>query len=317
MSQQYLRAASLIVADAAGNGLDLSTLRIEFSVTHASTQTPRTLAARIWNVQPKTAALVQKEYTRVILSAGYEGSIGKLFAGSICQFKYGRESATDRYLDIIAADGDQAYSQGFVSQVLDAGWTAGDVHREVVSAASGLGLTAGTAPTSSQAGIRPKVLFGPIRDHCRVLAASTGTAYSITDEQLNFGALQVATTPSQQAVVLSPTTGLIGIPKQTIEGVEATCLLNSKIKADSYVTIVKDLIAQASVDTASGATNNGNLAGSGSQQSVAGLSPTGTYRVLFVDHYGDTRGEPWYSSVTCFADDGNAVMGQAGLIAVP
>ena len=172
-------------------------------------------------------------------------------------------------------------------------------------------------PDTGQTGIRPKVMFGPIRDHARVLATSTGTSWGISDGALNFTALDVAAKPSQQAVVLSPATGLIGIPRQTIEGVEATCLLNPQISAGSTVKIDTALIAQAQVETGYGGGNGGNLAGTGSQQSVAGLSPSSTYRVVYVDHYGDTRGNPWYSTFSCFADDGDAKMSDANRVAVP
>ena len=318
MTQQFLRACSLIVGNASGQGLDLSTLRIDFTVTHASVQTPKTLFARISNVSRATAATVQREFTRVVLSAGYQGAPGKLFEGEIRQIRFGRENPTDTYLDIIAADGDQAYSQGFISQTLAAGWTAGDVAREVVSATSGLGLKMGTPPPATgQAGIRPKVMFGPIRDHCRVLAASTGTSWGISDGELNFAALNVAAAPSQQEVVLSPSTGLIGIPRQTIDGVEATCLLNPQIKAGSYVRIDTALIAQAQVETGYGAVAGGNLVATGNQQKVVGLSPSGVYRVLQVDHTGDTRGDSWYSTMFCFADDGNAKLSDEHKLAVP
>ena len=30
----------------------------------------------------------------------------------------------------------------------------------------------------------------------------------------------------------------------------------------------------------------------GNQQNITRLSPSGTYRVVYVDHYGDTRGDP-------------------------
>jgi hypothetical protein len=319
-TRQYLRSCSLIVGDASGNGLDLSTLRIQFQVTHASVQTPKVLFARISNVSKATAGTVQKEFTRVILSCGYNGALAKLFDGQIRQIKFGRESPTDTYLDIIAADGDQAYSTGFINQTNAAGWKAPDIQSQIVAATSGLGLTAGTAPPDTAAGVRPKVMFGPIRDHCRILARSTGTSWSIEDGALNFAPLNQpsgASTQSQSAIVLSPSTGLIGIPKQTLDGVEATCLLNPRIKADRYVKIDSSLIAAATVDTSYAGVNGGNLTVTGSQQSVAGLSPSGTYRVVFVDHIGDTRGNDWYSTASCFADDGNAKQGQAGLTAVP
>ena len=337
-NNQFIRAASLIVGNASGKGLDLSQLRLQFNIRHASVQTPKVLEARIYNVSRQTAASVQKEYTRVILSAGYQGNIGKLFDGQIRQIRFGRENPTDTYLEIIAADGDQAYSQGTISQSLAAGWIASDVHRELVAAtaeakqlmaagtAAGTqemqaqGLTAGTPPPDSGAGVRPKVMFGPIRDHCRVLAASTGTSWSIVDGALTFAPLSVPKDQPREvkATVLSPSTGLIGIPKQTIDGIEATCLLNSRLKADGYVTIDTGLINQAQVSAAYGAVQaNPNQVEAGSNSYIAGISPSGTYRIVYVDHVGDTRGNEWYSTVACYADDGNAKMSDENRTAVP
>ena len=56
---------------------------------------------------------------------------------------------------------------------------------------------------------------------------------------------------------------------------------------------------------------------SGNQQKVLGLSPSGVYRVLQVDHTGDTRGDSWYSTMFCYADDGNAKLSDEHKVAVP
>ena len=60
MAQQWLRACSLIVADASGNGIELAgpdlsnVLRIVFNVTFAIGSTPAALKARIYNLSPAT-----------------------------------------------------------------------------------------------------------------------------------------------------------------------------------------------------------------------------------------------------------------------
>ena len=317
MTQQYIRAISLVVGTTGGAGLDLSALRVTFSVQNATAQTPKSLIARIYNLSKETAATVQREFTRVILSAGYQDAPGVLFNGQIRQTKLGRESATDTFLEITAADGDEVYSTGIISQTLAAGATSVDVFREIVSAGGPLGLTAGTPPPATIKSIRPIVLHGAIRDLCRTLAASTGTSWSITDGALNFTPLRPVSTAPQQAVVLSPSTGLIGIPNQTIDGIEGTCLLNAQIKIDGYVKLDGSLINAGSVDRNVMGTSGGNLVGTGSNQSVAGLSPSGTYRVVFVEHEGDTRVDAWYTTFIGFADDGNAKAGNAALTAVP
>ena len=52
------------------------------------------------------------------------------------------------------------------------------------------------------------------------------------------------------------------------------------------------LVRQASINTDVTNASAGSLMGTGNQQSIARLSPSGTYRFVYVDHYGDTRGDP-------------------------
>jgi hypothetical protein len=60
MAQQWLRAASLVVADDTGNSVELAgpdlqdTLRIRFTVQYQISATPASLKARIYNLSPTT-----------------------------------------------------------------------------------------------------------------------------------------------------------------------------------------------------------------------------------------------------------------------
>ena len=48
------------------------------------------------------------------------------------------------------------------------------------------------------------------------------------------------------------------------------------------------------------------------KQSIdGGLDGVGTYRVLAIDHVGDTRGTEWYSDIACIGVDGTVPIGQA------
>ena len=123
---QYLRKASLIIGQAAGDALDLSALRFVFDVRRGDLQTPNSARVRVFNVGPMTAQRVQKEFTRLVLQAGYEGNYGIIFDGNIKQVRRGRVSQTDTYLDITAADGDSAYNFAVVNATLAAGSTSAD-----------------------------------------------------------------------------------------------------------------------------------------------------------------------------------------------
>ena len=53
-----------------------------------------------------------KKNPAVMLQAGYEnGAYGIIFSGTILRIRTGRESATDTFLEIMAADGDIAFNK--------------------------------------------------------------------------------------------------------------------------------------------------------------------------------------------------------------
>ncbi|MBU9534734.1 hypothetical protein KTE49_30340, partial [Burkholderia multivorans] len=124
--QQFVRKVSLIIGFDSGEALDLSELRIVFRVQRGDLQTPNSARIRVYNVSATTARRAQKEFTRVVLQAGYEGNYGIIFDGQIKQVRRGRESQTDTFLDITAADGDSAYNFAVVNTTLAAGSVATD-----------------------------------------------------------------------------------------------------------------------------------------------------------------------------------------------
>jgi hypothetical protein len=110
-------------------GLDL---RMTFECRQTDGLTPNTAIIRVYNLSDDTAKSVVKEFNKVTLQAGYiTGNYGIIFKGTIKQFKRGRESATDTYLDIFAADGDIAHNQAVINTTLPVGSTLDDVKMRV------------------------------------------------------------------------------------------------------------------------------------------------------------------------------------------
>lgn len=332
-TQQFIRACSLVVGSTGGQGLDLSTLRIQFHVEHAvAGQTPKMLAARIYNVSPQTAARVDREFTRVFLSAGYDGNADVIFDGTIRQTRYGRTNPVDTFLDIYATCNDAASTFAVSSQVLAAGWQHADVQAAAVQhmndaeakyvAADAVGVQAGLMPDIPGSGCRPKILYGMTRDVCRTTAESTGSYYNIQDDKLHFVSeadMRKKASDDETAIVLSPDTGLVGIPVQTQDGIQVTALINPRIQIGSLLKLESQQILGAQADLSYAGLNGGNLVSSGasdeSRLSVLGISPTGTYRVACVDFEGDTRGDPWYATAVCLAVDVSTVQTAKTLLA--
>lgn len=290
---QYLRTVNLIVANRSGAGLDLSQLRIKFSVKRSDTMTPNVADIRVYNLDEQTALTIRKEFTRVILQAGYESNFGVIFQGNIKQVIIGRESATDTFIDIIAGDGDRAYNFAIVNATIAKGGTQTDQINASVAAMSSKGVTAGhlgDIPPNQLP--RGKAMFGNARSYLRDSAQTTGKVWSIQDEKVTF--VGKKTYLPGTAVVLTSKTGMIGTPQQTNEGVNVKCLLNPNIKIATRIKIDNASIQRFKI----------NLQVPNSAANIpAPLTADGVYYVLVVEHSGDTRGVEWYSSLICLNID--------------
>lgn len=291
MSRQWLRKISLVVGSNAGSGLDLSPMRIKFSTKKGDLQTPNTADIRVYNLSPDTANRVQKEFTRVVLQAGYQENFGIIFKGNIKQVRRGRENGTDTYLDIFAADGDAAYNFSTVNQTLAAGSGQKDVVGVCAGAMQQHGVTQGAMPELAGPQLpRGQVMYGMARDYMRTSAQSTGTSWSIQDGQLTM-IPRTGYLPGQ-AVVLTAKTGLIGTPEQTQEGIRAKALLNPQIRIGTRVKIDNNSILRAKIDMNYTAINM-----------TPKVANDGFYRVLMAEYQGDTHGQDWYVNITCLALD--------------
>lgn len=297
MTKQFKRRVSLVVATDA-EGLDLSELHIQFSVKQWDIQTPNTARVRVWNLSEQTANTVQKEFTRVVLQCGYEGGpLGKIFDGTIIQAKTGKSSATDSYLDIVAADGDQAYSFAVVNTSLAAGATATDQAKAAIGAMSEYDVSEGYMPEDMGDAALPRgvVMFGMARDHLNDISDATDTKWSIQNGEAQIIPLTGAL--PNTAVVLNSTSGLIGRPEQTQDGIKVRCLLNPEIRMGGRVQIDNASINRAAFQT--------TLQGEVNNALLPRVADDGFYRVIVADHVGDTRGNDWYSDLICIAlDDG-------------
>lgn len=294
-AQQYLRDCLLVVAGSDGKGLDLSELRIKFSVKRSDTQTPNTADIRVYNLSQDTAAKIRKEFTQVVLEAGYVGNRGVIFKGNIKQIILGRESATDTFIDIIAGDGDKAYNFSIVNKTLGKGSTQDNQVAAAVEAMSKNGVTQGPMGNQPKTKLpRGKSMYGQAKDYLRNSAQTSGNVWSIQNEKVTM----VSTTSylPGTVIVLNSNTGMIGTPQQTNEGVNVKCLLNPGMGVSTRVRI--DEASVARIKTNLEAIAAANAAGT-SAPILPVLSTDGTYYVLTLEHTGDNRGVDWYTSLIC------------------
>lgn len=296
----FPRKFSLVVTSPSEQD-DLSALRCKFKVNQSDLQSPNNVICKVYNLGDALAQKIQKEFTKITISAGYDGAgapYGIIFDGTVRNYGKGsenqlnpirinRESPTETYLEINAGEGDDPYNSSTINKTLAAGYT--DI-TTVSALAQSMGLKTNPFPENFGANlsIRGKVMFGMSRDYMRQTTIPNGSRWNIGS---NGTAIQIianeAYLPGQE-VVLNSQTGMIGMPEQTPDGIIITCLLNPKIQIGGTVRI-----------------NNADVVNAGFAPEYTAFnfpppkSADGTYRVLVAEHEGDTRGDTWYTYLTC------------------
>lgn len=325
-TRQWLRKISLIAEDVQQGSIDLSNLRIRFNIVHMTNQMPATLQARIFNLSRDTALKMINMKTiptgqpvsrgggsgadqtaaKITLQAGYEGNFGIVFKGDLIQAKAGRESPTDTFVDLFCGDGDWAHVWGKINRTLAAGYTPHDVNGVFQDTLSQYGQTVGDLPSDvpAQAAPRGKVMYGMARDYQRDLAQT----YQLTAFP-RYGNLewlpQSAYRPGD-TVIVNSNTGMIGTPQQTQYGVSVQTLLNPSIGPGTLIRIANRDIARAqAVATISKEGTFGNTQLTKSLNTPE-EDADGSYKVLGVDHEGDTRGNEWYTRAECVSTNYSA-----------
>lgn len=293
----YLRKASLLVTDGQ-TALDLSELHFQFQTKQADEESPNNAAIRVYNLSEDTRNRVQAEYGRVVLQAGYEGGpFGVIFEGTIKQFRKGKDPAgLTSYLDILAADGDEAYNYARISQALAAGSDPAQRVRAVAQAMSPQGTSPGELQVPSTGGVLPrgKVLFGMARTMMRNEAAAGGCTWNISNGRVNVTPLD-GYLPGE-AVVLTAATGLIGRVEQTEDGMRCRALLNPKLVVGGLVKLDNRSINTTEASAEAAIPGDAQVAYdryAGIQQ-FASVAVDGLYRVYVAEFVGDTRGPDWY-----------------------
>ena len=302
-------------------GIPIEPLRVRFEVRASDVETPNTLVCRVYNLAPNTMNQIvgstqvnigdtfpdaqgnipaqqgpNSGFTRVVLTAGYvNGNQGTIFEGNIKRYGIGRERNVDSYLDIYAGDGDLAYIQSVINQSFPKGTTDSQLLSALAKSmgipvdknADGFLATGGVFP-------RGKVQFGMARDFVRNIARNHDCRWSIQN-----GALTLIPNTGYlpgQAVKINSASGMIGTPEQTDNGITVRCYLNPLIKIGAQIQINNADINKQVVKSQF-------FPNYASQYYPATTTNDGFYRVLVAEHVGDTRGNDWYTELTCLDID--------------
>ncbi|EIL88523.1 hypothetical protein UU9_12268 [Rhodanobacter fulvus Jip2] len=279
----------------AGDGLDLSQLRVTFEVRNATINTPKYALIRVYNLAAEKMARIINEFTQVVLQAGYiDPGPSTIFEGQIVMTRRGRYD-TDTFIEITAQDADQAHNYGVISTTLVAGWTWDDVYNALLGALGAYGVTGGNKPSfSTEKGLRGKQLDGMVSAQLTMLANNQNCDWYIEDNKLTF--LEKGATLPGEVPMLNSGNGLLSVPDQTVDGVIISCLLRPQIRAGMMIKVDnKQLLdgSDAQVKVRQDAFRSNEYV------YVPDVSADGSYKAACVTHVGDTRGDDWVTEIIC------------------
>lgn len=300
MSRNWIRYIKLTTGD--GNqSYDVSNMRIKFRISHKTTQTPNIADFTIYNLSAQTAnAIFQQRNSRVRLEAGYQDNHGKIYEGWVQQKYKGRETPTETFVMIRSQDGDKAYNNATNNETLKAGSSAQDVNKAAFKSMQKQDETL----TQGYNGLesifskiiypQPFVMRGMSRKFLRDITHTAKGLWFITNGKLTFIKRKDDSIPGGP-IEVNAATGMIGSPLQTYEGVKVRALINPNFEVGRLLRLNNDSIQAGQLDLSN------QDAFSTSSSTLPGLSPSGTYRILYIDWVGDTHGIPWYAEIDCNA----------------
>lgn len=251
-------------------------LRVEFEVSKSTSRKANVATIKLYNPDAASVALIQQA-NMVQLFAGYAVAgpiLPVLFTGSIANRgvrvkKKAKRSVsverqeTDLVITIEAGDAHSA----FKTVRLDLSFAAGtDNNTMLFKLMALLGLGMGSGMTALPPVIYPKPtgFHGSATRALEQLCRDAGCTWSVQNGNLQL--LLAGQASVARAVVLSPDTGLIGVPEVTDNGINARSLLNADISPGSMLSLVS-------------------------------MSATGFYKSKVVKHRGDTHGTEWTTEV--------------------
>lgn len=319
----WLRKWRVVITDINDeNAVDVSDLRVTFDIRYRR-EDSNWGTVSIYNLTQEAEEKIIFYGNRIIIEGGYRGQssetwaisengeenvneeqpqqYGVIFDGQIVFPSRYKESATDHVLTLVVVDGKSALDKNHVAFTLSRGATQKRIAEAIPKNAMFERIKASECTTSMEDVRLPrgKVFFGsPLKYYADICRGNAGTFW------VQNGVVHIAKWVDEspdEARVITPQTGLIGMPQQTQYGVSWTMLLDPGVKVGSKFQLKNVFINE--------------IAQRPNQMAVP-LDEEWIYQVTELAHKGDTRGNDWYTECSGVSRSGKspllAVMNNRG-----
>lgn len=281
MSLQYKRAYELTIIPPDGDATVIDKLRINFEITKSVLSTPNLARITLYGLSDKTLAKLERRYTKIILNAGYEGNLSLLFKGDVRNV-YKSFDEVDSMVTIYSGDGEKDFQNATFNKTFSPNVPVSKVVDELIASFtnSAKGIV-NNLPTGNTK-LRGQTLSGSTKDILDTLAKEFNFDWSIQDNEVIVNGKNTALR-SNEAVLISASTGMINSPTITEVGADVVTQFNAKLLPNFAFKIVS--------------------AGQSAQipniytRTQSRTRAEGLYRVQEVTFRGDSRDGEWVSEV--------------------
>lgn len=281
MARQYKRTYELNIIPVDGEARIVKKLRVNFEITKSVLSFPNLAKIIIYNPNEDTLSVLQKRFTKIVLNAGYEGNVKLLFKGEIRNV-FQEKNSTERQAIIYAGDGERDWQNSLFNKTYSQSVSIKTVIKDVMATFKDLskGVIEGLPDVADK--LRGQTLSGSSKDILDKFADEYGFNWNIQDGEISVSPVESPLRPNE-AVLITPTTGMINSPTITEIGADVTTLLNTNLMPNTAFKI----------ESAGADAQLGNLF----FRQVKRTSAEGIYKVQEVIFRGDSRDGDWLSSV--------------------
>jgi hypothetical protein len=256
----------------------------------------------IYNLNNPTLAYVVNQGDQLTLSAGYNygtspGVSNIIFQGKILQSILERDNVVDSILTIRCIASLLEDRSVYVEVTLNQPWTQADAVRAVAAKANihvnflDESLTGKTFPRGRTITESASKYFAEVASDNKLqyvldwngLSIKSLTPDSAVPDQV-FAPPRITSIPNSQSSTGSTKQTLIGVPQQTQEGITFKVLLDSSIELFQLVKL--DMSSARRL-----------LYSPDPNGPIPSINEDGIYSVAGLRHYGDSRGNDWYTEV--------------------
>lgn len=228
-------------------------MRIEFNISKSISSDANSAEISIYNLKETHRNAIGKEFDAITLEAGYmppgePGNVGIIFKGAIRDVEHRREGP-NIITTISCGDGDKAIRKATISKSYPKGTPVktviDDIHKEFEKQGVSKGEWKLPPEVEGKTFKRPYAACGSCKTELDTIGRGNDFYWSIQNETLEMipGNGYVGS-----IVLLTPETGLIGVPTITDTGVNAQALLNPAIRPNRRVKIISQTLQMNAED---------------------------------------------------------------------